>query len=106
MDRIDKHRIYELIDQYVGLLKMNGIPLWRVYLFGPSAGESRQTGCDIDLAIFWDLETLDGVDEDVILRKFKREIDQRIQPYSFARTDFDETHPLIRDIIENGEWLY
>jgi hypothetical protein len=26
-----------------------------------------------------------------------------IEPHSFARTDFDETNPIIREIVETGE---
>ena len=57
----------------------------------------------IDLAVFWDRDDIDGFDEDVLLRKLCWDVDLRIEPHSFARTDFDETDPYIRDIIETGE---
>jgi hypothetical protein len=31
------------------------------------------------------------------------DVDLRIEPHSFARTDFDETDPYIKEIVETGE---
>lgn len=49
---------------------------------------------------------VDGFDEDVQLRKLRWNIDLRIEPHSFARSDFDETDPYIKEIIETGERIY
>jgi hypothetical protein len=58
---------------------------------------------DIDLAVFWDKDEIDGFDEDVLLMKLTRRVDLRIEPHSFAKSDFDETNPYIKEIIETGE---
>ncbi len=58
---------------------------------------------DIDLAVFWDKDEIDGFDEDVLLMKLTRTVDLQIEPHSFAKSDFDETNPYIKEIIENGE---
>jgi len=31
------------------------------------------------------------------------DVDLRIEPHSFARTDFDEADPFVREIIATGE---
>jgi hypothetical protein len=34
--------------------------------------------------------------------KLTRRVDLRLEPRSFAKTDFDETNPYIKEIIETG----
>jgi|GEM_PF-3844212 len=50
-----------------------------------------------------DRDDIDGFDKDVLLRKLSCDVDLRIEPHSFARTDFDETDPYIKEIVETGE---
>lgn len=99
----DKRLIYQKIRDYVHTLEQSKIPVWRLYLYGSYAKGTYHADSDIDLAVFWDREDIDGFDEDVLLRKLCWDIDLRIEPHSFARTDFDETDPYIREIIETGE---
>ncbi len=99
----DKQLIYHKIRAYVETLKRNNVPIWRLYLYGSYAKNTQHADSDIDLAVFWDKEDIDGVNEDVQLRILSHDIDYRLEPYSFARTDFDETNPFIKEIIETGE---
>jgi len=99
----DKQLIYQKIGDYVQTLERSNVPVWRLYLYGSYAKNTYHAESDIDLAVFWDRDDIDGVDEDVLLRRLCWDIDLRIEPHSFARTDFDETDPYIREIIETGE---
>ena len=99
----DKQLIYQKIRDYVQTLKQSKVPVWRLYLYGSYAKNTHHAESDIDLAVFWDRDDIDGFDEDVLLRKLCWDIDLRIEPHSFARSDFDETDPYIREIIETGE---
>jgi predicted nucleotidyltransferase len=99
----DKRLIYQKVRDYVHTLEQSKVPVWRLYLYGSYAKGTYHADSDIDLAVFWDREDIDGFDEDVLLRKLCWDIDLRIEPHSFARTDFDETDPYIREIIETGE---
>jgi len=99
----DKQLIYQKIRDYVQTIQRNNVPVWRLYLYGSYAKNTYHEESDIDLAVFWDQDDIDGFDEDVLLRKLCWDIDLRIEPHSFARTDFDETDPYIRNIIETGE---
>ena len=100
-----KELIYSVLREFVEILKKNKVPVWRLYLFGSYAKDSFDQDSDIDLAVFWDKEDIDGFDEDVFLMGLRRDLDTRIEPHSFARTDFDETDPFIREIIETGKRL-
>jgi predicted nucleotidyltransferase len=95
----DKQLIYEKIREYVKTLEKNNVPVWRLYLYGSYSKNTFHPDSDIDLAVFWDRDDIDGLDEDVRLRMLSWDIDLRIEPHSFARTDFDETDPFVREIL-------
>jgi predicted nucleotidyltransferase len=99
----DKQLIYQKIREYLRSLERSNVPVWRLYLYGSYAKDTYHANSDIDLAVFWDRDDIDGFDEDVLLRKLSGEVDLRIEPHSFARTAFDETDPYIKEIIETGE---
>jgi len=99
----DKKLIYALIKKYVTVMKEHNIPVWRLYLYGSYAKGTDHKYSDIDLAVFWNKDEIDGFDEDVLLMKLTRMVDLRIEPHSFAKSDFDETNPYIKAIIETGE---
>ena len=49
------------------------------------------------------LRTLAERTQNVQLMKLRRDVDMRIEPHPFAKSDFDETNPFIKEIIETGE---
>lgn len=102
-ERQDKRVIKEIINNYLKVLKKNNIPLWRVYLYGSWAKETAHKDSDIDLAIFWDKENIDGFEEDAVLLKLTKNVDLRIEPHSFSKKDFDDKDPFIEEIITTGE---
>jgi predicted nucleotidyltransferase len=101
--RQDKELVYRLIKKYMDVMKEHNIPIWRLYLYGSYAKNTYHKDSDIDLAVFWDKDEIDGFDDDVLLMKLTRNVDLRIEPHSFARTDFDETNPYVKEIIKTGE---
>jgi len=102
-NRADKEIAYQKIKEYIRLLEENQIKVWRLYLYGSYAKNVFNEESDIDLAVFLEKEELDGFEEDAELMKLRRKVDLRIEPHSFARPDFDETNPYIKEIIESGE---
>ena len=102
-DGKDKKLVYDIIRRYVARLKESKVDIWRLYLYGSYARDTYDKDSDIDLAVFLNRDDIDGFDEDLMLMKLRWDIDLRIEPHSFARNDFDETNPLIREIIETGE---
>lgn len=102
-NRQDKKLTHQIIKRYLNILRENNIPIWRVYLYGSHVKGGYHKESDIDIAVFWDKETIDGFDEDVQLLKLTKNVDLRIEPHSFARMDFDESDPYIKEIVKTGE---
>ena len=102
-NRADKEIAYQKIKEYIRLLEENQIRVWRLYLYGSYAKGVFNEDSDIDLAVFLEKEDLDGFEEDAQLMKLRRKVDIRIEPHPFARSDFDETNPYIKEIVESGE---
>ncbi|MBI5603394.1 MAG: nucleotidyltransferase domain-containing protein [Deltaproteobacteria bacterium] len=99
----DKQVIYQKINQYIDRLKDNRVGIWRLYLYGSYAKGTQHPESDIDLAVFLDKEDIDGIKDDLELMQLRWDIDLSIEPHAFARSDFDETNPYIKEIITTGE---
>jgi len=95
--------INQKINEYIAILKTAGIKIWRMYFYGSYAKGSYTEHSDIDLAIFLDTNEIDGFEEDAQLMKLRRKVDLRIEPHAFARTDFDESDPIVKEIIRTGQ---
>lgn len=95
--------IDEQIRQYVETLRQNRIAVWRISLFGFHAKGQAGAASDIDLAVFWDRDEIDGFDEDVLLLRLTRDVDLRIEPHSFSRKDYENPNPFVREILATGE---
>ncbi|MCL4456977.1 MAG: nucleotidyltransferase domain-containing protein [Nitrospirae bacterium] len=99
----DKKIIYRKIKDYIKILKGNGIDVWRLYLFGSYAKNRFTAESDIDLAVFLNKDDIDAFMEDVKLMRLRRQVDLRIEPHSFALSDFKEPDPFIKEIITTGK---
>lgn len=99
----DNRLIYQKIGEYTKRLAENHIGVWRIYLYGSYAKGAARLDSDIDLAVFLDKDEIDGFCEYVELMRLRWDIDLRIEQHAFAKSDFDETNPYIREIIETGE---
>lgn len=97
--------IDDQVKQYIQALRDNQIAVWRLYLFGSRARGTAQVESDIDLAVFWDLDEIDGFDEDVQLMRLTRNVDLRIEPHSFSRKDFENPDPFVKEILATGQRL-
>ena len=95
-----KQLAYQKIFDYIKKLQAEDVKIWRLYLYGSYANNTHNDDSDIDLAIFLDKDELDVFDEDVQLMKLRRDIDIRIEPHPFAKSDFDETNPFIKVILD------
>ena len=98
----DRPLINETILDYIDILKKNGIKVWRIYLYGSYAKGTFTKDSDIDLAIFLDVNDIDGFEEDALLMKLRRKVNLNIEPHTFAKSDFDQTNPFIKEIITTG----
>jgi len=101
--RTDGSMIDDQVRRYIQTLRDNRIAVWRLYLFGSHAKGTARAESDIDLAVFWDREEIDGFDEDVQLMRLTRNVDLRIEPHSFSRKDFENPDPFVKEIISTGQ---
>lgn len=97
--RSAKQLAYRNISAYIEKLQTANVKIWRLYLYGSFANDTYNDDSDIDLAIFLDRDELDGFAEDVQLMKLRRDIDLRIEPHPFAKSDLDKTNPYIKAIL-------
>lgn len=97
--------IENVIQEYVRILRENNIPVFSLYLFGSHAKGAAHGQSDIDLAVFWDQDEIDGYDEDVRLMQLTRSMDACIEPHSFSRRDFEHPDPFVQEIIATGARL-
>lgn len=97
---------YSLIEgtaqRYLNTLTENNIPVSRIYLFGSCAKGTQRHDSDIDLAVFWDTDSIDTFESDLCLMKLTRNIDLRIEPHSFCRKDIMDPDPFVGEILATG----
>ena len=99
----DSELIHQKIREYVLRLEEHRVGVWRIYLFGSFAKGTAGPDSDIDLAVFLDRDEVDGFHDDVALMRLTWDVDTRIEPHAFARTDLDDMDPFVREIVETGE---
>lgn len=97
-----KRIVLKKIQEYAAVLRENGINVWRVYLFGSYASGAAAGQSDIDLAVFLNKADIDSFREDLKLMRLRRSVDLRIEPHAFARTDFKQKDPFIKEIVTKG----
>ena len=73
-----------------------------VYLYGSYAKGNFSEGSDIDIAVVGDDFTGDPIEDTMILMRIRRKVDNRIEPRPFRTSDFNETDPLSKEIMETG----
>jgi predicted nucleotidyltransferase len=98
----DKKIVIQKVEKYIRRLQENHIDIWRLYLYGSYAKNTHRRDSDIDLAIFLNQEDIDGFEECRLLMKLRWDVDLSIEPHCFAKTDFDETDPYIKEIVKTG----
>jgi len=74
----------------------------KIYLFGSYAKENYND--DIDIAIvFKDYNNL--IDMQLELMRLRRKIDSEIEPHPFRESEFEQSNPIVNEIIKFGEEL-
>lgn len=98
-----KKQIYQIIQQYLTILKENDLNYTKVYLFGSYVNGNYRKDSDIDVAIVSNDFSGDVIDDQLLLMKLRRKVDLRIEPHPFLTEEFSTDDPFVKTIIETGE---
>jgi len=101
--KIDKKKVYQIIHQYLEVLRENNLNYAKVYLYGSYAQGNYKKDSDIDLAIVSDDFSGDVIEDQFLLMKLRRKVDLRIEPHPFLIEEFSTDDPFVKTIIETGE---
>ena len=70
-------------------------------LFGSYAKGTNHDDSDIDIAIIVN-NVEDIIDTQIDLMKLRRKIDLRIEPHPFMTCDFNQSNPVVNEILKYG----
>lgn len=70
-------------------------------LFGSFAKGTNHDDSDIDIAIIVN-NVVDIIDAQIDLMKLRRKIDLRIEPHPFMNEDFNQSNPVVHEILKYG----
>lgn len=73
----------------------------QAYLFGSYAKDTAHEYSDIDIALVLPKYS-NAFDATVALMKISRKIDLRIEPHPIREKEFNESHPLVSEILKHG----
>ena len=74
----------------------------KFFLFGSYAKGSQRQDSDIDIAVVLK-DYNNRFDMQFELMKLRRNIDFRIEPHPFRERDFEQTDPLVNEILKYGQ---
>lgn len=102
MDKTDdRKQVINIVQRYAEALKKD-IEIDRIIIFGSYLKGLAHIDSDIDVAVVSPNLTGNVIENQLLLMKYRREIDLRIEPVPFAPADFNAQNPFVREIIETG----
>ena len=99
---IDKE-IMDIIERYIKVILEN-YKVKAIILFGSYAKGTNHEDSDIDIAIITDdIKCEDVFEEQLNLKKLRRNIDYRIEPHIIEVDDYDKiSTPFVQEVIDTG----
>lgn len=98
---MDQRKASEIARKYFDFVKKNEVNVKKGYIFGSFVRGTANEDSDIDLAIVFK-ELDDTFDMQVKLMKIRRNFDSRIEPHPFRESDFQNSNPLVYEIMKTG----
>ncbi|NLA12148.1 MAG: nucleotidyltransferase domain-containing protein [Firmicutes bacterium] len=96
-----REEIEEIAKDFARLVQKE-LDVKKVYLFGSYAKGNFSEDSDIDIAVVGDDFVGDPVEDTMVLMRIRRNIDNRIEPRPFKTSDFNESNPISKEIMETG----
>ncbi len=94
-----KNIALEIASKYIKKLIESGITVKKAYLYGSYARESATKDSDIDIAIISPDFTGDRFNDAIFLKRFRTNIDFRIEPLPIKTDDFVRENPIVSEIL-------
>jgi predicted nucleotidyltransferase len=84
-------------------LQTAGYPVHQVYLFGSVAKGTTHPGSDIDVAILCDAFLPTRHEENMAVRRLRRNLDRRIEPVCLHPEDFENRYStIVQEVKRHG----
>jgi uncharacterized protein len=90
-----------IANQYAEILKQK-LDIQSIYLFGSYLKGTNDSDSDIDIAVIADDLTGDLFEDTIKLMKYRRQVDNRIEPHPFLTSEFNEQNPIAKEIMDTG----
>jgi uncharacterized protein len=97
---LDKREALKIANEYIESIS-NKYTVRQAFLFGSFAKGTNHADSDIDIAIIVNNVT-DIIDTQIDLMKLRRKIDLRIEPHPFMIADFNNSNPVVNEILKYG----
>ena len=103
---MDKTNALAISRNYLLRLKENNIDILDAWLFGSYARGTHQENSDIDIAIVVNDNVPISFETEVMLMTYRRGEEILIEPHVFSKSDFNQSLPLVNQIIKSGVNIY
>lgn len=97
---MDKGEALKIAEEYIRLVESK-YALQKALVFGSCVKGSPRPDSDIDIAIVFTRKE-DILKAQLDLMKLRRPVDLRIEPHPFSSSDFNNTDPLVNEIMKYG----
>lgn len=98
---MDKREAIEVAERYASAVKTKFDSV-KIILFGSYVKGNFNQDSDIDIAVILkDYNNLTDIQLD--LMRLRRSIDSRIEPHPFRERDFENSNPIVHEILKYGQ---
>lgn len=98
---MDKREAIEIAERYASAVKAKFDSV-KIVLFGSYVKGNFNEDSDIDIAVILkDYNNL--IDIQLDLMRLRRSIDSRIEPHPFRERDFENSNPIVHEILKYGQ---
>ena len=97
---MDKGEAIKIARDYIDSISTK-YSIKQAILFGSFAKGTNHDDSDIDIAIIIN-NIVDIIDTQIDLMKLRRKIDLRIEPHPFMVGDFNQSNPVVNEILKFG----
>lgn len=98
---MDKREAIEIAERYASAVKAKFDSV-KIVLFGSYVKGNFNKDSDIDIAVILkDYNNL--IDIQLDLMRLRRSIDSRIEPHPFRERDFENSNPIVHEILKYGQ---